>query len=600
MKPGPSADTILATIEPTVPSTPRIDGDLEDGLVAGYSMSGQLGAGGMGEIVAATDLEIGREVAVKRLKTGTSSDDAVVRFLREAKIQARLAHPAIVPVYQIGHDDQGQPYFTMKRIVGVTLHALIVEDAVTLQRLLRAFVDVAQAVEFAHSRGIVHRDLKPANIMIGDLGEVYVIDWGLARGVDDRSEASSDAPRDSQPGVTALGAVLGTPGYMAPKQVLDASSVGPPADVYALGAILYEILVRAPLHPREDALASTLDGRFVRPSLRRADGSIPPELEVLCMRALDRDRNARPSARELADLVQRYLDGDRDVETRRELARAALDDARSHLAADRRSAAIQAAGRALALDPSSTDAAEVVMRLMLEPPAESPPELQADLRAAEAERVATNARTGFASLVAGLVMIAVVSANGVRDPWLVGLFAALVLALAITAQSLARRPADRDLAVWWLLLANSVLVGFIARIGGPLLAAPAAAGAVTASLLMFPLLGRHWGIAILTIFAGWFVPVALEATGVISQSWDVIGGVMVIKPTALSLDGPYVVLLFAINAIMIAVGGAHLARLGRLNLVYEREILSQRWHYQQLIPQLQSDVSPRLRAAPLG
>ncbi|MBA3392514.1 MAG: serine/threonine protein kinase [Deltaproteobacteria bacterium] len=596
-KPGPSAETIPATIEPTVPATPRLDGEVatEDGVVAGYTLRRRLGVGGMGEIVAATDVEIGREVAIKRLKTGTSSDDAVVRFLREAKIQARLDHPSIVPVYEIGHDDQQQPYFTMKSIAGVTLHALIVQEDVTLQRLLRAFVDVAQAVEFAHSRGIVHRDLKPANIMIGDLGEVYVLDWGLARGVDERPEPASDAPRDSQPGVTALGAVLGTPGYMAPEQVLDASTVGPAADVYALGAILYEILVRAPLHPRDNALASTLDGELVRPTVRRADGSVPPELEALCMRALDRDREARPSARELADVIQRYLDGDRDVETRRGLARAALADAHGQLAANRRSDAIQAAGRALALDPSSTAAADVVMRLMLEPPAESPPELRAELRAAEAERVAINARTGFASLVAGLLVIGAVSWNGVEDPALVGTCAALVAALAITAISLMRRPADRDLAVWWLLIANSVLVGFIARVCGPLVAAPAAAGAVCSSLLMFPLLGRHWVIVLLTIIGGWFVPVALEATGMISRSWEVIGDVMVIRPIALSFEGPYTALLFAINAVMIAIGGAHLARLGRLNLVYEREILSQRWHYQQLIPQPQPDA--RLRAA---
>src|SRR5262249_8384685 len=152
---------------------------------------------------------------------------AAVRFLREARIQARLDHPAIVPVYEHGHDGKGRPYFTMKPLAGVTLETVLSSGERTLQQLLRAFVDVCNAIEFAHARGVVHRDLKPANIMLGHFGEVHVIDWGVAL-------ADEDAPEPPE-------VIVGTPGYMSPEQ-LHGELVTSAADVYALGAMLFEIL----------------------------------------------------------------------------------------------------------------------------------------------------------------------------------------------------------------------------------------------------------------------------------------------------------------------------------------------------------------------
>ena len=317
----------------------------------------------MGEVVLAHDARIGRNVALKRLRTLTPSSEALARFLREARIQARLEHPAIVPVYDLGRDAEGAPYFTMKRLAGVTLlekltavgHTATTESR---QALLRAFVDVCLAADYAHSRGVVHRDLKPSNIMLGDFGEVYVLDWGVARVLGTAAVASdidtARAPADSELAIgdispldseTQAGAVLGTPGYMPPEQ-LTGDEVKPAADVYALGAILFEILASEPLHPR----GTGRDGEHARHAERVArasagpDREIPPELDAICVAALAADPAARPTARQLADRVQRYLDGDRDVERRRALARDELA-ARAGRGRERRSGAPRRCGR---------------------------------------------------------------------------------------------------------------------------------------------------------------------------------------------------------------------------------------------------------------
>src|SRR3954469_2659561 len=195
----------------------------------GYQVGALIGRGGMGEVVVAQDQRIGREVAVKRIRAKAPTHDAVDRFLREARIQARLDHPAIVPVYELGTDADGRPYFTMKRLAGVTLSRKLADNG-PVQPLLRAFVDVCLAIQLAHSRGVVHRDLKPSNIMLGDYGEVYVLDWGVARVLDDPHHSIAVAGDiQSLDGQTRAGAVLGTPGYMAPEQVRGAE-VSTPAD----------------------------------------------------------------------------------------------------------------------------------------------------------------------------------------------------------------------------------------------------------------------------------------------------------------------------------------------------------------------------------
>src|SRR5262249_42598837 len=149
------------------------------GTLDGYAFGEVIGRGGLGEVVLAHDLRVGRDVAIKRLQTSAPTADEIARFLREARIQGRLDHPAVPPVYELGTDLHGRPYFTMKRLAGTTLAEYLKSPEPNRQRLLRAFADVCLAIEFAHSRGVVHRDLKPSNIMLGDYGDVYVLDWGL-------------------------------------------------------------------------------------------------------------------------------------------------------------------------------------------------------------------------------------------------------------------------------------------------------------------------------------------------------------------------------------------------------------------------------------
>src|SRR5688500_16350003 len=158
---GHQATVADETIVPSWSASERVS--LPD---PGHQIGELIGHGGMGEVLVAQDQRIGREVAVKRIRARDPSPDLVSRFLREARIQARLDHPAIVPVYELGTDVEGRPYFTMKRLAGVTLAKRIAQDA-PVPTLLRAFVDVCLAIQLAHTRGVVHRDLKPSNIMLG-------------------------------------------------------------------------------------------------------------------------------------------------------------------------------------------------------------------------------------------------------------------------------------------------------------------------------------------------------------------------------------------------------------------------------------------------
>src|SRR5512140_1860536 len=167
-----------------------------------YRVGELIGKGGMGEVLAAFDEQIGREVAIKRIRADEPGDEARARFEREARVQGQLEHPAVVPVHDLAIDERGRPFFVMKRLSGTVMSDLlaalragdVADEATARRRLLRAFAEVCLAVEFAHSKGIVHRDLKPANIMLGDFGEVYVLDWGIARAVGETAGATGERP----------------------------------------------------------------------------------------------------------------------------------------------------------------------------------------------------------------------------------------------------------------------------------------------------------------------------------------------------------------------------------------------------------------------
>ncbi len=575
----PDQDTIMPTDR-----APEGGGDIRVELPPmGYELGELIGKGGMGEVVAAHDLRIGRDVAIKRMRSPHPNAGQVARFLREARIQARLDHPAIVPVYELGTDDDGKPFFTMKRLAGTTLAERLAARA-PLPLLLRAFVDVCLAVELAHSRGVVHRDLKPANIMLGDYGEVYVLDWGVARVLADAS-APAQTDIETLDGGTASGMLLGTPGYMAPEQI-QGLEVVPATDVYALGSILFEILTMQPLHPRgEGALGSTLTAPQQSPAKRIA-GLVPPELDAACHDAVAESPAERPTARALADRVQRYLDGDRDLERRRALAAEQLVAARAAFDsrdAKARETAVRHASRALALDPDSEEAAGVVSALVFEPPAEMPPALQAALD--EDERAFQRVRLkrvmfAYAALLATWIVIPFFE---VIDWSFVFIFSGLVaVAAANTYRTL--RTGRHDVLTSFAI--NMLMIVAFSRVGSPFILTPTliASGVLTFSSVR-QISDRPWLLVswvTLTVMA----PIVLEWLHVIPASWTIHGGRIEIVSQVFALRGtPEVIGLTLVNLVFQLVVCWSALGNSRARWDSARSQLILAWHLKQMLPE---------------
>ena len=560
----------------------------------GYQIGELIGRGGMGEVVVAQDQRIGREVAVKRIRAQKPSHDAVERFLREARIQARLDHPAIVPVYELGTDAVGLPYFTMKRLTGVTLGKRLADKA-PIHPLLRAFADVCLAIQLAHTRGVVHRDLKPSNIMLGDYGEVYVLDWGVARVISDRSRSTHPMQtidveaRDAIEDGTTAGAILGTPGYMPPEQIKGVE-VGPSADVYALGAILFEILAGEPLHPRgEAALGTTLTHPQEAPAKRAADRTVPPELDGVCFDALAEDPDARPSARELATRIQKYLDGDRDLEQRRGLAAQQLDSAREALATggiDAHATAVRRAGRALALDPENGDAAALVGKLMLEPPKELPPELVArmdeDASGINRERSRRSLVT-YASII-GLAVV-LIPFMQVRNWTLQLAFLALVALLCLLSYEASRTGRMRLLPAFVINLLGVVL---FSQILGPFMLTPIVTIGVLLAFTASPrLLARPaiiWSWCVLAIG----IPIALEVTGVLPRTTSFDHAAFHTTSGFYDLGNLSELLLVVADVAFMALIVRFMIGISRRREVARKALQVQAWHLEQLLPRKRS------------
>jgi serine/threonine-protein kinase len=218
--------------------------DLPDLEGTRYRLVEKLGQGGMGGVYRVEDSVLGREVAMKIVTAADSESDLSARLLREAKVIARLEHPGIIPVHDVGTLPDGRVYYTMKLVQGKRLDVHAPELGTVPERL-RLLQKICDAVGFAHAHGVLHRDLKPQNIMVGPFGEVLVMDWGLSKIVREHEARSAGTPQEipGDPNSTAYGTVLGTPGYMAPEQERGESDLDGRADVFSLGAILQFLLV---------------------------------------------------------------------------------------------------------------------------------------------------------------------------------------------------------------------------------------------------------------------------------------------------------------------------------------------------------------------
>jgi serine/threonine protein kinase len=575
---------------------------------ARYRIEAVIGRGGMGEVVSAHDEQIGRSVAIKRLRAPNAPADIVARFMREARIQGRLDHPAIPPVHELWHDERGQPFFVMKQLSGITLSEVLARLArgdaqgdaqsdearrrFTRQHLLRAFVDVCLAIEFAHTRGVVHRDLKPANVMLGEFGDVYVLDWGVARVI---ASGAPDIPPDLAPatapavvGDTVAGLVLGTPGYMSPEQVRGDADLDGRADVYALGCILFEILAGEPLHSAGEAgLAEAKAGVDARPSRRAPDREIPPELDAVCAKATRLDRAARyATARAVGDAVQRFLDGDRDVATRAKLAASELAVARAALergpaATDRRTA-LRAAARALALDPSSHEAAELVARLMIEPPPEIPQEVERELAALDDQALQAQSRLGALAMLSYLVFFPIMIAAGLRETWFV-IAGPAVAALTMGATySMSRRP------VKWLIYAsfagNTLLVAIVSRALSPFLIAPSLGAMLVTVYAMHPRIGRGWALWA-TLAGAVMLPWVAELGGLLSPTTFITEHGIVLHLAGEHLDTSIFTIALAQYTLVILAVATALSRALTVNRVAMQHSLHlQAWQLRQLVP----------------
>jgi eukaryotic-like serine/threonine-protein kinase len=576
--------------EPTeIPSLLR---DLEEDLrplphEQRYAQRTVLGRGGMGEVFSCTDVQIGREVALKLVRRDPfSTGELEARFLREARVQGQLEHPSIVPVYELGRDGQGQLFFTMKRVRGETLEQALeglrrgdprAERIHTRQKLLGVFMHVCLGLEYAHARGVVHRDIKPSNIMLGDFGEVHILDWGVAKLNESPSSdpylSAGNLPGEPMPVMPALtldtviktaeGSVMGTPQYMAPEQILPRGRpVDPRIDVYALGAILFEILSLQPLHG--EGSASTVMERVVRGverrlSVRAPELLIPEELENICSKACSLNpRDRHNSARALHDEIETFLSGDRDNQKRRERAVAHIEIARAlandNTAEDIRATtmgntharALREIGRALALDPGNRDGLLLLVRLLTSPPKALPKEVRLEIKqGAERSRRTVQLRSMIVQASTTLFFFVPMAAwMGVKDAPYAFVCLLVLAAAGLVGIAAYAFPKLSDRAPWFALA--SLLAACVCSLAmGPFLILPS----MILSIAVLGILAGQRAHRIMVLAAGTFaglLPWVLEFAGVVAPSFRFEGGAIILTSKVLTFTGLPTLLLLGI------------------------------------------------------
>ncbi|MBX3460820.1 MAG: serine/threonine protein kinase [Planctomycetes bacterium] len=311
---GPGSDSNVETRKVQAPH----------GAIGGkrYEVRGEIGRGGMGVVLRAFDRDLKRDVALKITRSDRTGSHSVGRFIDEAQITGQLNHPGVVPVHELGHEPGGRTFFTMKLVEGRSLAQILrqlkagdeeARERFPLSRRLYIFGQLLNCMAYAHDHGVIHRDLKPDNVMVGDYGEVMVMDWGLAKVRDrpDLADKVTTSRMQTPGGETLDGVVMGTPAYMSPEQARgERDNINERSDIYSLGAILYEMLALAP--PYEAATASELIRMVANeppppPSAKVTGGVITRGLERIVMRCLDPAPAARfASLRDLQTAMNDY------------------------------------------------------------------------------------------------------------------------------------------------------------------------------------------------------------------------------------------------------------------------------------------------------
>ncbi len=566
---------------------------------ARYVAQKMLGEGGMGEVRLESDRRTGRDVAVKRLRSELGDRiDARIRFLREARVQAQLEHPAVVPVYDIEEDSQGELSFVMRRIRGRTLRETIEQTREGKRRLLSAFSQVCLAVQYAHSRGVIHRDLKPENIMLGDFGEVYVLDWGLARLIESEEPArASRVPIEAggTSGSTRHGSVMGTPGYMAPEQMagqldrLDARS-----DVYALGAILFELLTGERLHQGStlDAIrVSTSAGVEARVLERCEAHEAAPELTELCRHALCTTTADRlESARALSEGIEGFLDGDRDAAIRREkataharAASAAASRAFEEDDVESRSLAAREAGRALALDPDNDEGRRTLVELLTRPPKRMPAAAEASFEAQEAAQLGDFYKSSLVVLAIYVPIIVVLWLTvPVLEPWAVASACLMMLVFAGLCVTGLKRPAAALIPLLGHVAGCAGLL-FFSRLAGPLIVLPVLAAVNTIVVALFPSRSPRWAIALVGV-SPMLLSGAAELLGLWPATMAIVAGELHITPRLFDFGDALLPVVFGLSALppLLCIGA--IGEIRDRSRKAERQLHLQRWQLAQIVP----------------
>lgn len=298
-----------------------------------YTVKKELGSGGMGKILLVQDTHLERQVAMKVLKNQGNSDSMEQRFVTEAKITAQLDHPNIVPIYDLDHGSDGALYFTMKEIKGQNLSTLLRKVKAgeklperSLYRRLQIFLKICQAVSYAHAHGILHRDLKPDNVMVGEFGEVMLVDWGIAKlrqlSEENRSALATLSAAAKNSGATRFGQIIGTPGYMPPEQANgDLREIDERSDIYGLGAVLCEMATLQPPFAATNVVELVYKSLEEEPLIPPRDASgqkIPRKLAAIIGKAMSKKKEGRyPTVRILEQEIDNFIEG-KPVLARRE------------------------------------------------------------------------------------------------------------------------------------------------------------------------------------------------------------------------------------------------------------------------------------------